>query len=113
MTTNEPQENDLHCRALVVEDDPAIRRLVEKLLGRNGIEIDTAADGLVAIEKLRGSNYAVVLLDLMLPEASGYEVIEFIKRNGIATLKVLGATSADIERIYLMQIGTVAVIAIL
>jgi two-component system alkaline phosphatase synthesis response regulator PhoP len=85
MTTNEPQKNDLHCRALVVEDDPAIRRLVQKLLGRNGIEIDTAADGLSAIEKLRGTSYAVILLDLMLPEASGYEVIEFIKRNGIAT----------------------------
>jgi putative ABC transport system permease protein len=35
-----------------------------------------------------------------------------LKRNGIATLKVLGATSADIERIYLMQIGTVAALAI-
>ncbi len=35
-----------------------------------------------------------------------------IKRNGIATLKVLGATSADIERIYFMQIGTVAALAI-
>jgi len=35
-----------------------------------------------------------------------------IKRNSIATLKVLGATSADIERIYLMQIGTVAALAI-
>jgi two-component system alkaline phosphatase synthesis response regulator PhoP len=84
MTTIEPQEND-RCRALVVEDDPAIRRLVQKLLGRHGIEIDTAADGLAAIERLRGMSYAVILLDLMLPAASGYEVIEFIKRSGIST----------------------------
>ena len=85
MPTVEPQDPGPRCRALVVEDDPAIRRLVEKLLGRHGIEIDTAPDGLVAIEKLGDASYAVILLDLMLPEASGYEVIDFIKRSGITT----------------------------
>ncbi|MEA2162239.1 MAG: hypothetical protein QOK37_366 [Thermoanaerobaculia bacterium] len=94
MTSIEPLEKDPHCRALVVEDDPAIRRLVQKLLGRHGIDIDTAADGLVAIEKLGVAQYAVILLDLMLPEASGYEVIEFIKRNGITTpVVVMSAVS--------------------
>lgn len=69
----------------MVEDDPAIRRLVEKLLGRHGIETDQARDGRVAIEKLREGGYAVILLDLMIPEVSGYEVIEFIKKSGITT----------------------------
>jgi DNA-binding response OmpR family regulator len=94
MTTVQPQDPGRRCRALVVEDDPAIRRLVEKLLGRHGIEIDAAQDGLVAIEKLRSGSYAVILLDLMLPEASGYEVIEFIKRSGITTpVAVVSAVS--------------------
>ena len=66
-------------RALVVEDDPAIRRLVEKLLMRRGITIDTAHDGKQAIDKLRSNGYAVVVLDLMLPEVNGYEVIAYIK----------------------------------
>src|SRR2546430_2324286 len=70
-------------RALVVEDDPAIRRLVEKLLQRGGIEIDAAHDGKSAIEKIQSGNYAVVILDLMLPEASGYEVIDYIKSAGL------------------------------
>lgn len=68
-------------RALIVEDDPAIRRLVEKLLSRRGIEIDTAGDGRSAIEKLNASRYSVVILDLMIPEASGYDVIDHIKAN--------------------------------
>ncbi|MEA2238397.1 MAG: two-component system, OmpR family, alkaline phosphatase synthesis response regulator PhoP [Thermoanaerobaculia bacterium] len=85
MTIVPKLDPDLRCRALVVEDDPAIRRLVEKLLGRHGIEIDSAQDGLVALDKLRGGNYAVILLDLMLPEVSGYEVIEFIKKSGITS----------------------------
>src|SRR5438445_12663753 len=73
---------DCH-RALVVEDDPAIRRLVEKLLQRRGIVIDTARDGKQAIEKIAATTYSVVILDLMLPEVNGYEVIEYIKKNGL------------------------------
>ena len=69
-------------RALIVEDDPAIRRLVEKLLQRSGIEIDIAMDGRTAIQKIEAGSYSVVLLDLMLPEATGFEVIDFIKESG-------------------------------
>ena len=70
-------------RALVVEDDPAIRRLVEKLLQRRGIEIDTAHDGQQAIEKIGAGKYSVLVLDLMLPVANGYEVIDYIKSSGV------------------------------
>jgi two-component system response regulator ResD len=70
-------------RALVVEDDPAIRRLVEKLLSRRDVEIDTAADGRMAMEKLRSGEYSVIVLDLMVPEVNGFEVIEFLKRENI------------------------------
>jgi two-component system response regulator VanR len=70
-------------RALIVEDDPAIRRLVEKLLTRRNVEIDTASDGKTAIQKLRAREYDVVILDLMLPEMSGYEVIKFIKAESL------------------------------
>jgi len=81
-------------RALVVEDDPAIRRLVEKLLTRLRIEIDTAADGRVAIEKLRASHYSVIVLDLMVPEVNGFEVIEFVKREKLHTpVAVVSAVS--------------------
>jgi len=69
-------------RALVVEDDPAIRRLVEKLLKRHQIEIDTAADGRTAIEKLRTNTYSVLVLDLMVPELNGFDVIDYLKQEG-------------------------------
>ncbi len=85
---------ELPYRALIVEDDPGIRRLAEKLLQRNGIIIDTACDGRVAIEKIRDGSYTVIILDLMLPEASGYEVIDFIKSNGTITpVAVVSAVS--------------------
>ncbi len=68
-------------RALVVEDDPAIRRLVEKLLTRSSIAIDTASDGRTALEKLRQHAYSVLVLDLMVPELNGFEIIDFIKNE--------------------------------
>ena len=67
--------------ALIVEDDPAIRKLVEKLLARKGIAIDTAHDGRQAIEKIRAGTYSVLILDLMIPEVNGFEVIEYVKKN--------------------------------
>ena len=77
---NTPRER---YRALIVEDDPAIRRLVEKLLSRRDMEIDTAHDGLTAVEKLRSRRYSVLILDLMVPELNGFEIIEFIKQENV------------------------------
>ena len=70
-------------RALIVEDDPAIRRLVEKLLTRKQMDIDIAHDGRTAVEKLRQHHYSVLILDLMVPELNGFEVIEFLKRENL------------------------------
>ncbi len=81
-------------RALIVEDDPSIRRLVEKLLLRNHIQIDIAPDGRIAIEKLQNNTYSVVVLDLMVPEVNGFEVIEFLKEHGSRTpVAVVSAVS--------------------
>jgi DNA-binding response OmpR family regulator len=72
-------------RALVVEDDPAIRRLVGKLLQRRGVDIEVANDGRQAIEKIRAGGYSVLILDLMVPEVNGFEIIDFVKKNQITT----------------------------
>jgi DNA-binding response OmpR family regulator len=73
-------ENARH-RALIVEDDPAIRRLVEKLLTRRGVDIETARNGREAIGHLRDGDFCMVVLDLMLPELNGFELIDFLKRE--------------------------------
>ena len=83
-------------RALIVEDDPAIRRLVGKLLQRRGIDIDVANDGKQAIEKIRNGDYSVLILDLMVPEVNGFEIIDFVRKNQIRTpVAVVSAVSAQ------------------
>lgn len=89
-------QTDTRYRALIVEDDPAIRRLVEKLLVRRGIDIDTVHDGEQAIRALQKNHehYSVVVLDLMVPQVNGFEVIEFMKRTGVRTpVAVVSAVS--------------------
>lgn len=81
-------------RALVVEDDEGIRRLFEKLLKRHRLIIDTAVDGKAAIQKLGSERYSVIVLDLMLPELTGFQIIDFVKREGIHTpIVVVSAVS--------------------
>jgi len=68
-------------RILVADDDQSIRRLLQKIVEREGFEVDTAADGSEAIASLQERDYAVILLDLMMPHVNGFEVIEYLKKN--------------------------------
>lgn len=66
-------------RALICEDDPAIRALVRTVVMREGFEAELAVDGREGMEKLRSGCYDIILLDLMMPGVDGYGVIDFIK----------------------------------
>lgn len=66
---------------LVVDDDDHIRALEAKVLERKGYQVDQAADGHEAIERLRADGYAAVVLDLMMPRANGFDVIEHLART--------------------------------
>ena len=60
---------------LVVEDDPAGQALLVQIARRPGSTVDSASDGATAIRLLRQTDYALVLLDLMLPEINGFEML--------------------------------------
>lgn len=64
---------------LVVDDDEAIQALMRVLLERKGYRVDEARDGQDALHKIRNGNYAVILLDLMMPRVNGFEMIREMK----------------------------------
>ena len=68
-------------RILVVDDDQSIRQLVCTIMQREKFTVDSAADGQEAIDLLKEHSYSVILLDLMMPRVSGFEVIEFIRNH--------------------------------
>jgi len=78
-----------------VEDDPHIRRVVTSLLQRSGLEVSavgTGGEGVAAFEELRPD---VVLLDLNLPDVSGFDVLERVVQGGGAAIMLTG--HGDVE----------------
>jgi HAMP domain-containing protein/CheY-like chemotaxis protein len=64
---------------LVIEDDPVEQRSVIELLGHSDIEIVTAASGKDALSQLRSGSFDCIVLDLRLPDVSGFELLEQIQ----------------------------------
>ena len=82
-------------KVLVVDDEPAIRALVAKIVERAGHPVDTARDGAEAIEKLDQTNYAVIVLDLMMPNIDGYGLIQHLKGRQGAKPAVIVVSAGD------------------
>ena len=68
-------------RVLVVDDEPAIRALVAKIIERAGLQVESARDGAEAIEKLESQRYGVIVLDLMMPNVDGFALIDYIRER--------------------------------
>jgi two-component system OmpR family response regulator len=79
---------------LVVEDDPAMSRLLERGLTDEGYEVDVVEDGVAALVAVATVPYAAAAIDVMLPEMSGFEVCRRIREQGLL-LPVLLLTARD------------------
>lgn len=80
---------------LVAEDDLTIRSLLSRVLGRAGFEIEAVTNGRDAIARMAGGDYDAVVLDLMMPEASGFDVLAWVQRETPqAASKVVIVTAA-------------------
>lgn len=82
-------------RVLVVDDEPAIRALVAKIVERAGHPVDSARDGADAIEQLEVREYAVVVLDLMMPNVDGYGLIEYLKQRNAPRPAIIVISAGD------------------
>lgn len=81
---------------LVVDDDLALRGLFKNLLSRKGFEVDSANDGRGAFDQIKHHNYSVILLDLMMPDVNGFELLERLERDSPALLsRVIVITGAS------------------
>ncbi len=82
-------------RVLVVDDEAAIRALVAKIVERAGLPVDSARDGAEAIEKLEANSYAVLVVDLMMPNVDGFAVVEHLKERGGPRPAIIVITAGD------------------
>ncbi len=86
-------------RALLVEDDNDICELVRIILRSESIELDIANDGKCGLHKALDSHYDIVILDLMLPELSGWDVCRKLRQNpGTRSIPIMMLTAKGEEK---------------
>jgi DNA-binding response OmpR family regulator len=92
-------------RALIVEDEENLVRLLRGYLEREGFEVSEARDGLAALKAVREVNPDVVVLDWMLPKLDGMDVLRELRRFSDAYVIVLTARVEEVDRIVGLSTG--------
>lgn len=68
-------------KVLIIEDDAQVRYLYQQAIKFQGIDVDTAADGDEALQKLGEENYSLILLDLLLPGENGLQFLHRMRER--------------------------------
>ena len=90
---------------VVVDDDEHIRELASLYLGKEGFDVECAVDGTSAAEKVRQVKPVLVVLDLMLPGKSGFEVCKDVRRESDVPIIMLTARNEDVDKIVGLELG--------
>ncbi|HEX7057594.1 MAG TPA: response regulator transcription factor [Bacilli bacterium] len=93
-------------RILVVDDEERIRRLLRMYLEKEGFQIDEAEDGETALRKAIAEDFALILLDLMLPGMDGMEVCTRLRQVKATPVIMLTAKGEEANRVHGFEAGT-------
>ncbi len=91
---------------LIIEDEPAMQLGLKDNLELESYQVAVASDGQVGLEKLRTGNFDLVLLDVMLPKLSGFDVCKSARAAGIRTpIILLTAKGEEIDKVVGLELG--------
>lgn len=91
---------------LIVDDDPSICTLLEKVMRSNDLDTQTAGSGAEALALLDKKSYDIILMDVMLGDMEGFEVIKTIRERGILTpIMIISGRNEDYDSLYGLSIG--------
>ncbi len=95
----------MHHKILVVDDDQELCELIQTYLEQESFEVTTVHDGSEAVTLIKKSNYDLIVLDVMLPSLSGFEVLQTLRKNNNIPVLMLTAKGDEIDRIVGLEIG--------
>ena len=91
---------------LIVDDDEAVLTMLYKVIKSNGIEADTASNGMNALELVSRKNYDLILLDVNMHGMDGFQVIEELRKRKInVPIIVVSGRKEDYDMLYGLDIG--------
>lgn len=93
-------------KILIVDDDPAICKLLEKVMQSNEMETMVADSGAAALRLLDKGAYDLILLDVTLGDMEGFEVIKRLRARGVKTpVMIVSGRSEDYDSLYGLSVG--------
>lgn len=92
-------------KVLVVDDEKLIVKGIRFSLEQEGMEVDCAYDGEEALEAIKNNEYDVVLLDVMIPKMSGFEVCQNVREFSEVPIIMLTAKGDDMDKILGLEYG--------
>lgn len=96
---------DAACRVLVVDDEPMVREVVVRYLELEGHQVRSVADGASALTDLDSNRTDLVVLDVMLPNINGLDVLTELRRTQDTPVILLTANSDESDRIRGLDLG--------
>lgn len=96
---------DTHGRILIVEDEEKMARFLELELTHEGYEVGKAADGRCALDMALASTWDLILLDVMLPQLNGLEVLRRVRRESDVPVILLTARDAVMDKVSGLDAG--------
>jgi DNA-binding response OmpR family regulator len=93
-------------KILIVEDEAAMLRGLQDNLEAEGYSVESAADGKRGLEKILENTYDLIILDVMLPELSGFDVLTKMRERSIAApVIMLTARGEEVDRVVGLELG--------
>ena len=96
--------SDHGVKILVVDDEPRLRESLRELLALQGYKVEVAEGGRVAIERLQECLFDLVLLDLLMPDLDGTQVLDAIRGDSIDTIVIVVSGNSYIRDVIAVQI---------
>lgn len=86
-------------KILVAEDEPMLLKTIELKLKKEGYEVISTTDGREAIAKIRETVPDMVITDIMMPYASGLEIVSFLRSEGVKKIPVIILSAMEQEKV--------------
>lgn len=92
-------------RILLADDDVELASMLVEYLSHENFDVDTAHDGKTALEKAINNHYELIILDVMMPELNGFDVLRQLRTHSQVPVLMLTARGEDVDSIVGLEIG--------
>ena len=92
-------------KVLVIDDDMALCELIQSMLARSGVETITVQDGEAGLDLIKANDFDVIILDVMLGDANGFDVLQRLRITCDVPVIMLTAKGDERDRIRGLELG--------